>query len=291
MQVGITVLAALVIVIAGVTWLKELSLSRRTHAWVVRFPQSGGLAASDEVRVNGIRMGSVKSMDLVGDHVVITLALASEVRLTTSSRVAISNVGLMGEKVVAVTLHDGGRPFGARDTIDGEFEQGVPEVMAALGQSVDAMASITRQLKRLAETLEKEGNFSRTVRNFNQTSEELRLAVVENRALLRRTLEDLSVAARTTRGITTDKDAEVRHTIDQLSEAAERMNRLSGRLDSLRATLQSVAGRVDRGQGTLGRLVNDDSLYVQVRATTTSLQSLIEDIRKNPRRYVKLSIF
>jgi phospholipid/cholesterol/gamma-HCH transport system substrate-binding protein len=197
----------------------------------------------------------------------------------------------MGEKVVAVTLHEGGRPLAPRDTIVGEFQQGVPEVMAELGKSVDAMSAIARQVKKLAETLEKEGDFSRTVRNFNETSEELKLTVHENRLLLRSTMQDLSAAAHTAKGVTTDKEAQWRHTLDELSQAAENMNRLSVRLDSLRGTVQDVASRVDSGQGTIGRLVNDDSLYVQVRNTTASLQALIDDIRKNPKKYVKLSIF
>jgi phospholipid/cholesterol/gamma-HCH transport system substrate-binding protein len=290
-QVGITVLAAIVIVIMGVTWLKELSLARKVRTWTVTFPQTGGLAASDEVRVNGIRKGTVAAMDLAGDHVVIKLALATDVQLTSTSRVAISNVGLMGEKVVAISLREGGRPLGERDTIPGEFEQGVPEVMAELGKSVGAISSIARQLQKLAITLDKEGDFRHTVKNFDDTSEELKLAVQENRVLLRRTLEDFSSAARTTRGLTTDREADLKHTLDQFSQAADNMNRLSGRLDSLRATLQQVAGKVDRGEGTLGRLVNDDSLYTQVRATTVSLQALIDDIKKNPKKYVHVSVF
>ena len=290
-EVGITVLVAIVILIMGVTWLKELSLARKVRIWTVTFPQSGGLASSDEVRVNGIRKGSVKSMDLAGDHVVIQLALSTDVQLTSASRVAISNVGLMGEKVIAITLREGGRPLGERDTIPGEFEQGVPEVMAELGKSVGAISSIAGQLQKLATTLEKEGDFRRTVKNFDETSEELKQTVQENRVLLRRTLEDFSSAARTTRGLTTDREAELRKTLDQFSQAAENMNRLSGRLDSLRATMQQVAGKVDRGDGTLGRLVNDDSLYVQVRNTTSSLQALIEDIKKNPKKYVHVSVF
>jgi phospholipid/cholesterol/gamma-HCH transport system substrate-binding protein len=55
--------------------------------------------------------------------------------------------------------------------------------------------------------------------------------------------------------------------------------------------MQQVAGKVDRGDGTLGRLVNDDSLYIQVRNTTTSLQALIDDIKKNPKKYVHVSVF
>jgi len=167
----------------------------------------------------------------------------------------------------------------------------VPEVMAELGKSVGTISVITGQLQKLATTLEKEGDFRHTIKNFEETSQDLKLAVQENRVLLRHTLEDFSAAARTTKGLTTDREAELRKTLDQFSQAAENMNRLSGRLDSLRATIQQVAGKVERGDGTLGRLVNDDSLYIQVRNTTSSLQALIDDIKKNPKKYVHVSVF
>lgn len=290
-QVGLTVLAALVILIAGVTWLKELSLAQKVRKWTVSFPQTGGLAVGNEVRVSGMHKGAVASMRLEGDHVLVRLALATDVQLTTTSHVAISNVGLMGDKVVSITLEPGGQPISERDVIQGEFELGVPEVMAEMGRSIDAVSAIASQLRELATTLEKEGDFRNTIHNFNETSEELKTTVHENRVLLHQTLEDFASAARTTKSLTTDKDAQLRHTLDQLSETAQHMNELSVRLDSLRGSMQHVAGRLDRGEGTLGKLVSDDSLYTQLHGTVVSLQALIEDVKKHPKRYMKLSIF
>src|SRR5439155_3698846 len=121
-QVGATVLVALGITLWGVTWLKELSIDRKERLWQVTFPQTGGLSTSDEVQVNGLRKGSVAGVKLVGDHVLVQLALASDITLTTESRVAIRNIGLMGEKVIAVDLSTHGVPYGARDTISGIYE-------------------------------------------------------------------------------------------------------------------------------------------------------------------------
>ena len=286
-----TVLVALGILLWGITWLKELSLEHRVRVWRVSFPQTGGLGPSDEVQVNGIRKGTVRAMGLVGDHVIVELGLASEVDLTRDSRVSIRNVGLMGEKVIAVDLKSSGGVYAPGDTIVGIYEKGVPEVMAELGGSIGAISTITERLQVAAEVLVKSGDFSATIRNFRQTSEELRRAVQENRASLHSTLEDFSAAAKTTRGLTTDREAELRRTLEQFSQAAENMNRLSQRLDSLRTTLQAVTSRVERGEGTLGRLVNDDKLYGEISTTVKSLKTLIEDIKANPKKYLKVEIF
>jgi phospholipid/cholesterol/gamma-HCH transport system substrate-binding protein len=290
-QVGITVLAALVILIGGVTWLKEFTFERKVTLWRVRFEQTGGLGTSDEVHVNGIRKGSVQAMKLAGDQVVVDLALSNEVKLTTDSRVAIRSVGLMGERVIAVDLRATGSPYATTDTIPGVYEKGLSEVMADLGSTMGSVTKIAEQLSAVVDVMDKSGDFSASLKNFRITSEELRHTVTENRAALRSALADFSAAAKTTRGLTTDREAELRQTMDHFARAAENMDRLSIRLDSLRASIHTVSSRIERGQGTLGKLVNDDKLYADLNSSIQSFRALIEDIKANPKKYLKVEIF
>jgi phospholipid/cholesterol/gamma-HCH transport system substrate-binding protein len=290
-QVGATVLVALGITLWGVTWLKQFSLARRVRVWHVTFPQTGGLSTSDEVQVNGLRKGNVQNVALVNDQVAVDLALASDITLTTDSRVAVRNVGLMGEKVIAVDLHASGRAFTDRDTIPGIYEKGIPEVMAGAGGTIDAISELAVQLKALADALDKNGNLTTTLENFRSTSEELKATVVENRVLLRQTLANLNAASRTAKSLTTDREAELRHTLESFERSATGLERLTTRLDSLRASLQSVSSKVDRGDGSLGKLVNDPKLYDEARQTVTELKALIADIKANPKKYVNVRVF
>jgi phospholipid/cholesterol/gamma-HCH transport system substrate-binding protein len=290
-QVGITVLLAIAIMVVGVTWLKEISIRRSVRVWRVSFEQTGGLGQSDEVQVNGIREGEVRAMHLMGDHVLVELALASEIQLTRDSRVAIRNVGLMGEKVIAVDLRESGAPWTERDTIPGRYEKGVTEVVASLGDAVGAIAELADEIRGVANILKKNGDFAQTMRNFRRTSDDLKLAVEENRAMLRTTMENFRAASQTTRSLTSDREASLRKALDQFASAAEKLDRLSGRLDSLRVTLHSVTAKVDQGQGTLGKLVNDDKLYTDLSAAIQSLKALIADVKANPKRYFKVGLF
>jgi len=290
-EVGITVLLALGVLIWGVTWLKEFSVQRRVRVWHVSFPQSGGLGPSDEVQVNGIRKGDVQSMRLAGDHVVVGLALSSEIRLTRHCRVAIRNVGLMGEKVIGVDLKMSGEPYTSRDTIPGVYEQGLPEIAAGLGEAMGAISLLADELRAVTDVLSKSGDLSKTLQNFRKTSEELKLSVAENRAMLKTTIENFAGAAQTTKRLTTDREAQLKRAFEDFASGAEKMDRLAGRLDSLRAALQSVTGKLDSGEGTLGKLLNDDKLYQDVSATTKTIKALIEDIKANPKKYFKVEIF
>jgi phospholipid/cholesterol/gamma-HCH transport system substrate-binding protein len=290
-QVGLTVLAALAILILGVIWLKDYSLHRDQQIWHVSFQQTGGLAASDEVQVNGMRKGAVSDMKLEGDHVIVDLALAKDVHLTRDSRVTIRNVGLMGEKVIAVDLKTTGGVYGKNELIPGVYELGVPEVMASMGGTVDNVNRMTEQLSRIADAMDKNGDLAGAVRNFRETSENLKLAVQENRIALRQAIGDFAAMSKTARGLTTDREAQLRRTLDNFSQAAENLNHVAVRLDSLRTSLQVITSRVEHGQGTLGKLVNDDRVYRDLNGSILSLRLLIEDIKANPKKYLKISVF
>ena len=290
-QVGATVLVALGMTLWGVTWLKELSLAKKVRVWHVTFPQTGGLSSSDEVQVNGLRKGNVSNVALVRDHVVVDLALASDIELTSECRVSIRNIGLMGEKVIAVDLSTNGVAYTPRDTIAGLYEKGIPEVMATMGTTIDAVTELAVQLKNIANTMQGNGSLDRTLANFRNTSEELKLAVSENRAMLKETMTNLNAASRTAKSLTTDREGQFKRTLDSFERSAVGMERLTTRLDSLRSVLQAVSSRVDRGDGTLGKLVNDPKLYDDTKETVAQLKALIEDIKKNPKKYINLKVF
>jgi phospholipid/cholesterol/gamma-HCH transport system substrate-binding protein len=290
-QVGVTVLAALGITLWGVTWLKQFSLARKVRVWHVTFPQTGGLSTSDEVQVNGLRKGSVQNVALMGDHVAVDLALATEVTLTTDCRVSVRNIGLMGEKVIAVDLRATGTPYAATDTIPGIYEKGIPEVMAGVGGTIDAITQLANELKALADALDRDGNLTQTLANVHSTSDELKAAVTENRAQLRRTIANLHAASETAKSLTTDREVQLRQALVSFERTAAGLERLTLRLDTLRAGLQSVTTKVDRGDGSLGRLVNDPKLYDEAKLTVTELRTLIADIKANPKKYVQVKVF
>jgi phospholipid/cholesterol/gamma-HCH transport system substrate-binding protein len=290
-QVGVTVLVALGIMLWGVTWLKELTLTNKTRIWHVTFSQAGGLGKSDQVLVNGLRKGTVQDVQLAGDHVAVDLALASEIQLTDECRVAIRNVGLMGEKVIAVDLTTHGHPVAPTDTIPGLFESGMGEVMAGLGGTVDVINRLVNELDKFSSMVSEKGEMGQTLRNFRDTSEELKKAVKENRTALHATLENFEASSKSMKALTTDKEAELRASIDHIAATTKNMELLTERLDSLRTSVQSVAHKVDSGHGTLGKLVNDEQLYTEMNNSVQALKALLEDIKANPKKYLTVHVF
>src|SRR5262249_53538241 len=160
-------------------------------------------------------------------------------------RVAIRNVGLMGEKQIAVDLRPTGRAYATKDTIQGVYEAGMGEVMAGLGGSIDVLNRLVTQLDRVASMMSETGEFGQTLKNFRDTSVQLKAAVTENRAAIRTTLANFATSSETVKSLTTGRESQLRATIDHLAEASKNMDMLSQRLDSLRVSIQSAARKVD----------------------------------------------
>lgn len=290
-QVGLTVIAAMAVLIWGVTWLREFKVGKQVRLWHVTFPQTGGLGPSDEVQVNGIRKGSVATIDLAGDHVLVQLALEKDIVLTSDCRVSIRNVGLMGEKVIAVDLRDSGERYTDRDTIEGVFEPGMGEFMASAGPSFDAMNRVIVSLDRLAARLDREGEVDKTIANLRQTSDELLKLTKENRAIVNETLRNARDVSKSARALTTEREAQIRQTIDGLERSTRNFERITARMDSVMTVAKQIADKANRGDGTAAMLLNDRKLYEDTRTTIQSLKELVEDMKKNPKKYVNLSIF
>jgi phospholipid/cholesterol/gamma-HCH transport system substrate-binding protein len=290
-EVGVTVLVAVGILLWGVTWLKEFQIQRSVRVWHVLFPQTGGLGGSDEVQVNGIKKGTVQTMHLTGDGVMVDLALGSDVTLTHDSRVTIRNIGLMGEKVIGIDLRSTGGAWSERDTIPGGYEKGIPEVMGDVAMTIESVTELTGRLAALVDATDKNGDLSATMKNMRLISEDLHSTLKETRQSFRTTLDNFAATSKTAKALTTDREAQLGKAISDFASAAEKLDRLSGKLDSLRLVMHSVTAKVDRGDGTLGKLVNDRKLYADVAATVDTLRMLITDIKRNPKKYFKVEIF
>jgi phospholipid/cholesterol/gamma-HCH transport system substrate-binding protein len=290
-KVGATILLAGVLLVGGIAWLKESSIHGKMRIWTVAFPTAGGLSSSDEVQVNGIRNGQVRSMRLVGDRVISEIELSKEIPLTRNSVVSIRNVGMMGEKVIAVTLGSGGGMYSVHDTIPGVYEPGLDEAMGQISTTVETISGLATDLRGVTSSLNRNGRLDAAIDDFRKTSEELRSTVAENRALMHETLMNLSATSKTAKALTADREPQLRRTVDDFSSAATKLDQLSGRLDSLRAVMQSLATQVDSGQGTLGRLMKDEKLYDELSTSVATLRTLVADIQKNPKKYFHFSVF
>jgi phospholipid/cholesterol/gamma-HCH transport system substrate-binding protein len=290
-QVGIAVLLALVVLVWGVTWLSDTQLAQRRQSYHARFADVGGLSEGDPITVNGVQKGVVGDIELVPGGVVAELSLDRDVPLTTASRVYVRNSGLMGEKFIAVDLAHTGRRQAPRDTIDGVYESGVPEVISQMGAALNSLQKVSDQIDRMLAVAEGRGSWQHTLENVENASSGLVVAVRENREDVREVTGNLREMSAELRMLVAEKRPVVASSVDRIDHTSQRVDSLVTRLDELTQRLARVSDHLESDSTTVGRLLTERELYDEMRRTLRETSQLVRDVRSNPRRYFNFSLF
>jgi len=291
--VGVTVIIALVVVVWSVTALRQVRLAEATRHWRVTFSDVGGLAEDDPVTVNGVKKGSVKQIRLAPrGRVVVDFILTRDVRLTHGDRVFIRNVGMMGEKFIAIAPGPGGKAYDAqRDTIAGVYESGIPEVVSQMGSALASLEKLSDRFDRLLAIAEEHNTVRSTLANVEAASADLKHTLADSHDDLVALADNLRATSEVARRTAESTEPRVSRALDDVSHTSARMDSLIARLDTLSGELTDVSRKVNSGQGTAAKLLNDRALYDETRLALRELTNLVHDLRTNPKKYFKISVF
>ncbi len=290
-QVGLVVIAALVVLIAGLLYLQEMRIRRESQQIVVHFQSVGGLSAGDPVHVRGIPLGKVKSIELKDKGVQVTCEIDRRVVLREDASFHVSSVGLVGDRILSLDPGVGRRITAPTGHIfEGHYDLSMPELagqMADLGQRFDEF------LQRLAKTMDvidQDGGLGGTLRETTRAVRGLADYLERNRGHLDETSAHLA-------SLTSHLDTLISSHGDSLGKAADRLPATLDRADSLLARLDEVAMQtkvlleaINRQDGVAGTLIHDPEMAEKVKDSIRQMNALIADIRRNPQRYLNLTI-
>lgn len=290
-RVGIAVLLAIIVMVTGVTWLSEFRVAQKRVTYVVLFSDVGGLAEGDPVTISGVKTGRVEMINLMRGGVAADLSVDRSVEIPVGSRINVRSTGIMGEKFIAIDLVDAENLYAAGDTILGTYESGVPEVISQMGDALRALERVSNQVDRILAVAEEEGRLRRTMQNVEQASLEVSATVAENRSDLRATTVNLKEMSELIRSLVEEKGPVMEGTVDQLALTATRVDTMIVNVDRLAGEVEVLTKRLQSDQTTLGKIMADRELYDEFRFTIRELNLLIQDVKRNPRKYFKFSVF
>jgi phospholipid/cholesterol/gamma-HCH transport system substrate-binding protein len=290
-RVGIAVLLAIIVLVTGVTWLSEFRVAQKRVQYVVLFSDVGGLQEGDPVTISGVKTGRVGAIHLIRSGVAVDLSIDRSVVIPIGSRVNVRNTGIIGEKFIAIDIVEADNNYAAGDTILGTYESGVPEVISQMGDALRALERVSDQVDRILSVAEEEGRLRRTMENVEQASLDVSATVAENRADLRTTTVNLKEMSELIKSLVEEKGPVMEGTVDQLALTTTRVDTLVTNLDRLAGEVEVLTQRLQSDQTTLGKIMADRELYDEFRFTIRELNLLIQDVKRNPRKYFKFSVF
>ena len=303
-RVGLLAIVAMVMFYFGFNFLKGSDFFSSNNQYEVLYGSVDGLTASNPVRINGLSVGRVKSIEILqdqGNKLRVVLEINKKISIPVNSTALLADDGLLGGKLINLKLNPNGAPLPGEGSLIGAKEAGlinsISDRATPVLNSVDSLmknlnlvvASFSKTAAVLNQTL---AGANQTLAGANRVTGTLDVTVQENRAALQTTLAN--VGKLSTSLIETER--QLKPILTKAGTFADSLNALQLRqtlatANATVANLQKILTDVNQGKGSLGKLTSDDALYSNVNATTVSLTKLLTDLRENPKRYVHFSLF
>jgi phospholipid/cholesterol/gamma-HCH transport system substrate-binding protein len=291
LRVGIVVAIAAIILFLGIIWIKEYRFNVERYKYGVLFPNVGALSVADPVTVLGVKKGTVESIILSAGDVLVTFNLTTDVKLKKDAKFTVMNIGLMGERFVDVSPGHSSELLDLSKPVEGFYDTGIPEVMGMAGQMLDEIRRLVAHLEGIFGTEWSQESFRETIKDLRKLSGDLVTLLDRNKDKLEKTATDLSYTSSELKNLVERNKAKLQSSVDNFTSSSARLDTITTTLSSLSVSLKNLTQKIESGEGTFGKLVNDSTLYNDLRKTTKNLDELITDIKKNPKKYLKVSLF
>ncbi|MCB2231127.1 MCE family protein [bacterium] len=287
-KVGLLILLGIVVVVGSLYWLQGYKLESNAYSLRVHFDDVGTLSVGDKVAVSGVHKGKVNAMSLDKVGVVVQLLIYQDVRLRADATFRIRNMGVMGERYIAIDPGTSPEPLDTIGVLPGDYDVGIPEVMGMIGEVVAELKATLQDIRGAMGPESTMDKLHRTLANLERVSSVMATFLSENSSRLDSTSINMLESSREIRRMLAGNAEQVDSTVARLDRASVGFEEFVGGLDSLSIATRRLARAVNEGDGTLQALLEDRRLYDDLRQTADDLDDLILDIKQNPRKYINL---
>ena len=285
-QIGLLAILAIALAYVGINFLKGIEIFKKSTTYYAHFDNLSSVTVATPVLVSGFKVGTVRSVSFDyarGYGATVELSLDPHVRITPESQVRIKMNPLSGSELILQIAPKGTQALAEGDTIPSISPQGDLLSVATdkiLPEVANMMPTINATLERLNALLN-DRNIDSTLLGLNHASQQLHGMVAGLNQTTHRLDPVISNVGQVTSNLATFSG--------QLSSM--HLDSLMLSLQSTTAQLQQVSQQLRSKDNTAGLLLNDPALYIRLDSLVRSADHLMRDLKENPKRYVRLSIF
>lgn len=296
-KIGGFVVVVLVVSFFVINYLRGVDIFNREIEVSSRFDDLEGLVESAPVYIKGYKAGKVSDVSYSPEDsgFTVTCSISKEFAVPADSRMVIYGVDIMGGKGIRIDLGESEQMVPDGGVLQGDFEA---DMLSSLADG------LTPLLSKVNTTLD---SLALTVSSVNQTlSEQNRISISNTLRHLEMTMADVSGIAEGLGG----RSEQINAFVDDLGDIADRIVVLTEKADTLVSNLAGITGSVSEADirelvssfkmllenindpdGTVGKLLVDDSVYDSLDSLLSDVDSLVNKIQENPRKYIKISVF
>ncbi len=309
-KIGLIMISSLTIFLFGLNYLKGNSLITSRRNYYAIYSKVDGLKESNPINVNGFKVGSVTRIELMPDNsgrLKVTLSFTDgNIKVTEGCLAKIVSSDLLGSKAIEFIPGKSDKELEKGSVLPSEIQLSLTEVLeeqidpvkakfVTLMTSLDSVLGGIQHVlndKTVGDINQSFTDVKKTLNNLASITSELDQLIAEQHNNIGGTMENLNTVSGTLAKSSQSIERIVRN-IESLTDTVNQQN-ISQTLSNARKSVEStnaLLARINAGEGSLGKLVNTDSLHQQMVGTTKALEELFNDIQAHPSRYVSFSVF
>jgi|TARA_A100001011_G_C14160893_1_gene778182 phospholipid/cholesterol/gamma-HCH transport system substrate-binding protein len=289
------VLTTILLFIFGFNFLKGSSLLDKQKTIYAVYDEVDGLLVGANVMINGLSIGNVTELDFLPNStkILVTLKVKDKLNFSSKSTASIYETGVLGGLAISIEpIFERESIVKTGDTLNSSVRPGLTEL---INRQIEPLS---RQLQSTITSVDSIFTGASNVLN-RQTQEEIK----ESINVLTSAIKSINNSSIIIEETLTAKSSQINKTIDNfekissnLSEVSDELNSfgLSNLLSNLEVSvdgISSIVDKLDSDKSTIGKLINEDEVYNNLNSSIESLNSLISDIKANPKKYVHFSVF
>ena len=295
LRVGIVVIISLGLFYYGFNYLKGSNIFKTGSFYYAEYPNVNGLSVDDPVFTKGFRVGKVSStkLNMETGKILVQLQITNEeIKIPSNSEAIIASSGLLGGKEINLKLGDSQEYLEINDTLSSDTEGDLIDSFTSSLEpfeksAMDAVTSIDSVMKLVQSVLNQKNRdaldhgltaLSITLNNLNSASAGLDNLIATEKGKLSNIITNLNTMSKNLSAFSdTLTNMEIKQTIDEANLALSNANK--------------ILTKINEGEGTMGQLVNNDTLYMNLESVSKNLDKLMIDFQEHPKRYVHFSLF
>jgi phospholipid/cholesterol/gamma-HCH transport system substrate-binding protein len=303
-KIGLFMLLGLIILGVFIIKIEDIPVGERGDRLVVtaRFESVAGLDRQAAVRIAGVRIGKVEDISLDGSEAILLLSLQPSVRLHEGATAQVASLGMLGDKYVEILPGDPARPLlPPRTELSGETAPSFEDVMKAASDIGEDVKEVSEALRGSMGGAQGEQALAEIVDNIRELTASLKVLIAENQANVNQTTanfrdfsatlrDELPRIAEKMNALADQLDEVVGENREDLNASMANIRELTTKLQASADNLNDITGKIAAGEGSIGKLVNDDTTVDNLNETLDSIEGGIGMLNDTMGRYRRFNL-
>lgn len=267
-KVGIFISFVLILSFIGYNWISSQKRQKHLYTYYIKMPRATLVSNGTKVLVRGVTNGNVIDVKIYKDGVILKIGL-KDIKLKENAYAQVITPSTLGTRMIDLEVGDGNF-LSINDTIIGYDSPTFDQILTIVIRLSDKIDSI--------------------LTNTNNTIKTTNYKIFEISNEIKKSLNEIQILTLSLRNILEHQNSNLDSISNNINFTLKSTQRTIGYIDSL---INSLKTEIDslKYRGTIGKLTKDDSLYFELKKTVIMFQEILDDIKKNPSKYINVKVF